>query len=287
MFVARPTRATQAPLQARSPPKFILFPLPGAQSPHVFSPLQLAHQKTHSWEEPLISHKLSGSIGCLKVNFVPPNGSGEALLQCPASDARDENLPVQDEQQNQTTNNHEEAQRAKGEGKDEMKRGNYKKAKRLFEISLRLHANPDTTQLLASANAAIARIERPSRVGTAPTAGGAAGAGAGGRATAMLGPIVDRAVAWLSETAVSKFIVSLEQKYVLPSALPYTRGLFACILALATWRFVFKQKLMFGSLPGDFNYRSDNVMVSAPIVSCLLASFLVNAFVRALSNNNR
>ena len=178
--------------------------------------------------------------------------------------------------------NCDEAQRAKDEGKEEMKRGNYKKARRLFEISQRLHANPDTTQFLASANAAIARSERPSQ--TATTTGVPA---TGGGAASTIGSVVNRVTTWLSETAVSRFVVSLEQRYLLPSVVPYTRGLFACILALATWRFVFKQKLMFGSMPGDFNYRSDNMIVSAPIVSCMLASFLINALVRALGNNNR
>ena len=169
-----------------------------------------------------------------------------------------------------------------------MKRGNYKKARRLFEISLRLHANPDTTQFLASAEAAIARSEHSSRATTEAGAATTAGAPArGGRAATMIGSIVNRVTTWFSETAVSKFVVSLERRYLLPSVIPYTRGLLACILALATWRFVFKQKLMFGSMPGDFNYRSDNVIVSAPIVSCLLASFLVNALIRALGNNNR
>ena len=51
----------------------------------------------------------------------------------------------------------EEAAHAKAEGRKYLQSGNFTKAIKLFEISLRLDDNPDVGQLLASAKAAAAR----------------------------------------------------------------------------------------------------------------------------------
>lgn len=78
---------------------------------------------------------------------------------------------------------------------------------------------------------------------------------------------------------LEKFL-QLETKYINPSMKNYIRGLFLAIFILIIVKYGFKQKIGFGSLPGDISYHSSNVYFSSPIISSLLLSFVVNGLFR-------
>jgi hypothetical protein len=184
--------------------------------------------------------------------------------------------------------NIDEAERAKEEGRRRMQAGDFTKAVKFFEISLRLNDNPDTKQLLGSAKAAIARMRGPNngRDSSSAVSGGSGGAG--------LRIYTERFFRWLeglgrmvADTSVGRQLILLESSYITPLARPYVRGMIPIALLLFVWKVVLRRKLTLGLLPGDVYYSStsgsSSVFISAPIVSCMLVSFLLNAVFRAVN----
>jgi hypothetical protein len=83
---------------------------------------------------------------------------------------------------------------------------------------------------------------------------------------------------------LSEIYLEFERKYISPSMRQFIRGLFLIIFALAIIKYIFKQKIGFGQLPGDISYNSSSTFISAPFVSCLLLSFLGNGLMRAFQS---
>ena len=162
------------------------------------------------------------------------------------------------------TENLLEAERAKKEGMKYLQSQNYKKAAKMFEISLRIHNNDDTKQYLNSAKAGIARVERNSRSTSADE-------------PVNITSSESSSSTWSLLSYINARINALESKYISPSLRMYVRTILLIILVLATVRFYFKSELSLGHLPGDISYNSPNLIISAPIVSCMLFSFLLNA----------
>jgi len=80
-------------------------------------------------------------------------------------------------------------------------------------------------------------------------------------------------------------IEKIESKYIGAPMKPLVRGVFLILVLLATWKFVLRQKVALGMLPGDLNYRSSNIQIHAPFVTCMVLSFLFNALVRIYQRN--
>ena len=164
--------------------------------------------------------------------------------------------------------NHEEAIRAREEGKQKFAEGDYQKAVKLFQISIRLHPNADTSQLLHSAQAALVRISS-NQSNSAPNS-----------SSQWYNPVVENFCRYLEP------LLQLESRLISPDFKPYVRGMILVIFMLSCYKLLVKHRLSLFDLPGDFNYSSPNVIVHAPIVSCLLISFLANAVNRAFQHNN-
>jgi hypothetical protein len=81
--------------------------------------------------------------------------------------------------------------------------------------------------------------------------------------------------------SVSEMFLQFETKYIAPSMRQFIRALFLAVLCLSIIKYVFKQKIGFGALPGDLSYSSPNLSISAPFVSSFLVSFLFTGLVRA------
>jgi hypothetical protein len=159
--------------------------------------------------------------------------------------------------------NYEEAIRAKDEGKKKFAERDYRKAIKLFQISIRLHPNPDTSQLLHSAQAALARTSEN---------------------TNSVYP--NSSDHWFTYTCRTVHLYleplrRLENRWISAQLRPYLRGIIIVIIIISCYKIVFKKKLALYALPGDFSYSSPNMTLHAPIVSCLLISFLANAVNRA------
>jgi hypothetical protein len=90
----------------------------------------------------------------------------------------------------------------------------------------------------------------------------------------------------LLDAAWEQFPVSLREtitRYIHPTTRRPLAYVTCLILMVATYRFVLHgPRLVFGALPGDIYYHSDNVMVSAPLLSCFLLSMGFNFIVRLL-----
>jgi hypothetical protein len=82
---------------------------------------------------------------------------------------------------------------------------------------------------------------------------------------------------------IKKRYLEVENRYIAPSMKNHIRLVFFIIIVLVIWKYIFKIKPRIGSLPGDISYQSQNVYISAPIVSCLLFSFFLSAVQRAFS----
>jgi Protein of unknown function (DUF2905) len=188
--------------------------------------------------------------------------------------------------------NIDEAKRAKVEGRRLMKAGDFAKAAKMFEISLRLNDNPDTKQLIGSAKAAMARMRGPRSRRDSSSAVNGDSNGTGLRIRIY----TESFLRWLeglsrivADTHIGRQLINLENRYITPLARPYVRGMIPIALLLFVWKVVLRRKLTLGLLPGDVYYSStrgsSSVFISAPIVSCMLISFLLNAIFRALNIN--
>jgi hypothetical protein len=165
------------------------------------------------------------------------------------------------------SDNYEEALRARKEGEKHLESRNFEKSLKMLEISHRLYPNDEVKQL-------IQRVKELNN-GKDARSGQSHGDELRGHQGSFFLLIKHEAyVCW--ERAI-KLIERIEEKYFTPSFRPYARGLLAMSLFLLIYRLIFRQRLSLGSLPGDIYYSSSNMVVSAPIVSCLLVSLLLNA----------
>jgi hypothetical protein len=188
--------------------------------------------------------------------------------------------------------NIEEATRAKDEGKKQMEKGNFLKAVKMFEISIRLHQNPDTSQLLSTSKAAIALQNRQSSQSTSTPRASVPAAASSSNTSAPTHTLHQspnmstlESICLLRDTIIAKWI-SIENHHlhmISAEMRPYIRGILAIIWALVLWKFVIGGKLSLGRLPGDISYQSSTISIHAPIVSCLIVSFILNAIFKAWS----
>lgn len=174
--------------------------------------------------------------------------------------------------------NAEEAERAKSEGRRLMNSGNFQRAMKMFEISQRLHPNPDTIQLLHSAKAAWIRgrgasFDTQSRPGTTSST----------NSTNLLDNISQLTYSYLRP--IIQPALDVENRYISAPYRPYLRWIVVIIVLLLGCKIILQRKLILFALPGDINYSSSNVIVHAPIVSCLLISFLFNAACRIFNQH--
>lgn len=156
--------------------------------------------------------------------------------------------------------NKEEAERALNEAHKRISSGNINEALKYLKISQRLSPSPHTEQLIARYSSSSSSNSNSS--------------------TNTIHTSNDNYEEIIS-TFKTQFnillekILQLESKYVNPSMKNYIRILFLIVFILFIFKYIFKQKIGFGSLPGDISYSSSNTMIAFPVVSSLLASFLL------------
>ena len=136
------------------------------------------------------------------------------------------------EQSTTSPGNVEEAGYANIEGKKLLRMGQFAKAVKLFEISLRMVENTDVRQNLSSAKAALARestntnsnsssrqTETEQRPPPSPSA----------MQTLLLG------------NSFVKAVIDAESRFIAPTARIYVRGMGIIILSLLCWKFIFRR----------------------------------------------
>ena len=139
--------------------------------------------------------------------------------------------------------NAEEAGHAKIEGNKHLLAGNFTKAVKLFEISLRLHENPDVGQLLASAKAAL--ITEPRNRNEEQRSRGTESdqeRSSERRPPNTTWSIINNPFSkWLFSNSILERIFDIETRVIAPAAKLYVRGMIAIIYALIIWKFVLQR----------------------------------------------
>lgn len=180
--------------------------------------------------------------------------------------------------------NEEEAARAKALGREALRQGDHARAIRLLRISERLVPNADTRGLLNAALAAQARAQGPARQQAQQAAAAAAPRWSDqdmlGRSMRRVDAFLDALYARLPPAAVG-----LIERKLHPSSRRPLAYVFSAIVVMAVYRFALHgPALRLGGLPGDIHYSSvgpnSSVVVSAPIVSCILLSVGFNVLAR-------
>lgn len=175
--------------------------------------------------------------------------------------------------------NEEEAVRAKALGVEALQRGEYERAVRLLGISNRLSPNADTRGLLNSALVGQARMEA-SRASAHRTAAATAPPWSEHQAFGRFMIQVDAAMDWVWQYLPLPVQEAIT-RYIHPSTRKPLVYVSILILTAALYRFVLHgPPLAFGRLPGDIYYNSGNVVVSAPLLSCFLASMAFSQLAR-------
>ena len=157
--------------------------------------------------------------------------------------------------------NRDEADRAKERGIAYLRAKNYGQARKFLEISNRLCFHVDTQRLLEE----LSGEQRQNDIDQPQTQERRTSASSHRQFTLTL------------ESIRQKFN-ELEEKYVYPPCRPYTKPLLLIVIYLFISRVVFGKKLSLGSLPGDIYYNSNNMMVSAPIITSAVVSIFLSAF---------
>lgn len=177
--------------------------------------------------------------------------------------------------------NEEEAARAKALGREALRQGDHARAIRLLRISERLVPNADTRGLLGAAQAAQARAQGPARQQAA------AAAAPRWSDQDMVGRTMLRVDAFLDgvHARLPPALVNLIERKLHPSSRRPLAYVFSAVVVMAMYRFLLRgPALRFGGLPGDIHYSSvgpnSSVVVSAPIVSCILLSVGMNVLAR-------
>lgn len=176
--------------------------------------------------------------------------------------------------------NEEEALRAKALGVEALQRGDYERAVRLLGISNRLSPNPDTRGLLNSSLAGQARMDS-GRESAHRTAAAAAPPWSEHQAFGRFMIKVDATMDWVWQY-LPLSVQEAIRHYIHPSTRKPLAYVSILILSTALYRFVLRRgpPLAFGRLPGDIYYNSGNVVVSAPLLSCFLASVAFSQLAR-------
>lgn len=172
--------------------------------------------------------------------------------------------------------NSDEAQRALDEARIKIRNRDFVKALKLLNISKRLRPTEELLQLIANVEMSL-RSDHPTEAETLPNPQGQTAQNDVGRERWLVkfwGNMYDALISW-------------ERRWIAPELKIYVRGIAGILLFIMTWKYVVKGKLSLFSLPGDLNYKSESVYISAPIVSCMLISFLLNAASRALQPTAR
>jgi hypothetical protein len=166
-----------------------------------------------------------------------------------------------------------EAERALGEAKKAFATGNIPKGLKFLTISHRLSPSHETRTLLEQYSPS-----SPTSSASIPTSSQSAGNRV--ESTSQLIQDLTQSLHgfWKS---ISEIFFQFETKYIAPSMRQNIRFLFIMILVLVVIKYVFKQKIRFGALPGDLSYSSSNMSISAPVVTSFLVSFLLTGLLRA------
>lgn len=152
---------------------------------------------------------------------------------------------------------------------------NYSKALKFFSISHRLSPTTEKQQLMdqclnLQAQGSLPSSSRPSPPTTSDS----------NSSTNMYGNFGGRQAHNIYESLQAFFlrakscILCYEQKYIAESYKHMIRAVLALIIGVIVCKFVLKQSIRLGSLPGDFNYSSGGVQVFFPMTTCALISYL-------------
>ena len=128
--------------------------------------------------------------------------------------------------------NVEEAGYANIEGKKLLRMGQFAKAVKLFEISLRMVENTDVRQNLSYAKAALARESTNTNSNSSSRQ----------TETEQRPPPSPSAMqSLLMGNSFVKAVIDAESRFVAPTARIYVRGMGIIILSLLCWKFIFRR----------------------------------------------
>mmetsp|Transcript_9817 Transcript_9817/g.9915 ORF Transcript_9817/g.9915 Transcript_9817/m.9915 type:complete len:174 (-) Transcript_9817:100-621(-) len=170
--------------------------------------------------------------------------------------------------------NADEAQKAFETAELMIRQHNFVRAIKLLEISQRLRPSQVTLALLNDTKSRL--TPRAENTNAGNVGNGSEGISLSANAQFSISSSV--------LSPIFKYINDLECRYIIPSIRPYLRTIVIIFVTLLVYKILFKKDISFGVLPGDFHYASKNIHIHAPIVSCLLFSFLVNALMRTFQN---
>mmetsp|Transcript_22543 Transcript_22543/g.32950 ORF Transcript_22543/g.32950 Transcript_22543/m.32950 type:complete len:173 (-) Transcript_22543:65-583(-) len=162
--------------------------------------------------------------------------------------------------------NDDEASRAYTKALELKRQGDFKKALKLLEISQRLAPESGKQQIINEIKN-MSFSQHSSNSSSPDNCEGFNGTPASSTLTT-----IQRVF-----ESIRNQVIDMENRYIAPSMRQYIRIMFCIICVLVVYKFIFKQKIAFGSLPGDIYYSTPNTYVSAPIASSLLISFFLNA----------
>ena len=138
------------------------------------------------------------------------------------------------EQSTTSPGNVEEAGYANIEGKKLLRMGQFAKAVKLFEISLRMVENADVRQNLSSAKAALARESTNSNSNSNSNS-----TQAGSEQRPPPPPSAMQTL--LMGNSFVKAVIDAESRFIAPTARIYVRGMGIIILSLLCWKFLFRR----------------------------------------------
>ena len=159
--------------------------------------------------------------------------------------------------------NNEEAERAYEKGLKELKENkNYVKAMKFFKISNRLSPSREKLDHIRECNILLQTTSPDSNY--TPTSSEAA--------SSRNNTILESSMKLFMD--VKAKLTYFEGKYIAESYKPILRALALLILFVIVGKFIFKQDMMLGKLPGDINYSAGGMQVFFPMTTCSLISFL-------------
>ena len=163
--------------------------------------------------------------------------------------------------------NSDESERALERGLKELNvHKNYAKALKFFTISHRLIPSPDKQQLIIQCNEALTQaqgtpISHSRTSSTAPNPSNSTTE----NFTAKLHTIYK---------SIKNYLLQYEQKYIAESYKHMIRAVIVLIVGVIICKFILKQNVRLGSLPGDINYSSQGMQVFFPMTTCALLSYI-------------
>lgn len=157
--------------------------------------------------------------------------------------------------------NKEEAERAFENGLKELNENkNYKKALVFFSISNRLAPSPETSRRIAECTRAQSSPQAHDPSPASPSISSY---------VESIYSATKKHLLWAKER-----MLHYEHRFIAESYKQIIRAVTLLIILVVIFKFIFKQSLSLGHLPGDINYSSSGVHVFAPMTTCSLLSFI-------------